>query len=168
MATPLRYVVSDSDLGPMLLAASDRGLCEIAFGDPEDLLRSRDRFADAEAAGASDRLRDWSGRLHSYLAGEPAALSDLPLDLAGSPFQLRVWQALRRLRAGETVTYGDLAGALGSRTGARAVARACAANRIALAIPCHRVVPKGGGAGGYRWGSSLKRRLLELEGVRLA
>lgn len=160
----IAYAVVTSPLGQLLVAATERGVCRIALGDDAaaldaDLRREfpaadirRDRVALSRAVSAVLR----------FLEGQEASL-DLPLDVQATAFQRRVWKALRRIPAGATRTYAEVARAIGSPTAARAVARACATNPTALVIPCHRVVREDGDLGGYRWGVARKRRLLALE-----
>jgi AraC family transcriptional regulator of adaptative response/methylated-DNA-[protein]-cysteine methyltransferase len=153
-----------SELGWMLMAASERGVCWLSFGDePEPLLlelrkaHPKTAFVDDEA-----RLRAWFEVVREHLL-LPRASLDLPLDIRGTAFQSRVWSALRAIPLGETRSYGALAASLGSPTATRAVASACARNRIALVIPCHRVVGSDGGLAGYRWGVQRKRKVLAAE-----
>ncbi|AEB10884.1 methylated-DNA--[protein]-cysteine S-methyltransferase [Marinithermus hydrothermalis] len=152
----LRYTSAASPLGPLFLVASRRGLVAVGWGEgvpvpPEARLERDD-------AG----LRAWLEALLRHLEVGEAAL-DLPLDLRATPFQWRVWRALRAIPYGETRTYQEVAVAIGAPSAVRAVARACAANPVALVIPCHRVVRADGGLGGYRWGVERKRALLERE-----
>lgn len=161
------HALADGTLGRILVAATARGLCLVAMGDDDGLLLEdlRRRFPAAT-------LRADGPAAHAMLptvlalAAEPGipAAADLPLDLRGTAFQLRVWQELRRIPAGETRTYAEVAAGLGQPTATRAVAGACAANPVALVVPCHRVVRSDGGLGGYRWGVTRKRALLDAEG----
>lgn len=153
-----------SELGWMLMAASDRGVCWLSFGDaPEPLL------AELRAAHPKAELVDDEARLHAWFESVrehlllPRPSLDLPLDIRGTAFQARVWEALRSIPLGETRSYGALAASLGSPTATRAVASACARNRIALVIPCHRVIGSDGGLAGYRWGVERKARVLAHE-----
>jgi AraC family transcriptional regulator of adaptative response/methylated-DNA-[protein]-cysteine methyltransferase len=160
----IAYGIVASALGPVLVAATDRGICHVALGaDAEQLARDlQAAFPAAELERADDRVESATSALVRYLAGTgpwPA----LPLDVRATAFQARVWTALRALAPGRITTYGELARALGDPRAARAVARACAANPIALLVPCHRVVGADGGLRGYRWGIERKRRLLDLE-----
>jgi len=150
--------------GKLLVAATDRGLCAVRWGG-----RSRDLVAElkSEFEGAffergGSALREPLEALVGYLAGE-RRFPRLPVDVQATAFQRRVWEAIRAIPEGETATYGELARSVGSPRAARAVAQACARNPVAVVIPCHRVVPKGGGTGGYRWGAQRKERLLRLE-----
>ena len=147
--------------GHLLVAATERGLCAVRMGDRVRDLESEltDEFANAELVRGDG---PFTQALLDYLRGLEA-LPPLPLDIRATAFQRRVWEALRALPIGSTVSYGDLARSIGAPRSARAVARACAQNPLALVIPCHRVVPKAGGTGGYRWGAERKRRLLRLE-----
>lgn len=151
-----------SPLGAMVLAATDRGLCALHFddGDPEGLLRRE--FPRAELAADPAAVAPWAAEVLAYLRGERTRL-DLPLDLHGTDFQRRVWEALRRIPYGETWTYAQVAQAIGRPQALRAVARACAANPLCLVIPCHRVIGASGALRGYRWGVARKRALLALE-----
>jgi AraC family transcriptional regulator of adaptative response/methylated-DNA-[protein]-cysteine methyltransferase len=155
-----------SELGWMLMAASDRGVCWLAFGDTPDALLDELRKAHPRAALVDDeaRLRTWFERVREHLLLPRAAL-DLPVDVRGTAFQSRVWQALRSIPLGQTRSYGALAAELGAPKSVRAVASACARNRVALVIPCHRVIGSDGGLAGYRWGVARKRRVLADEGA---
>ena len=149
--------------GLLLLAASDKGICALLFGDDEAALEQelRSRFAAADLHRDQAGLGDWLQAIVSQLE-EPQRATQLPLDLRGTAFQQRVWQALQQIPAGETRRYGELAATLGSH--ARAVARACASNPIGLLVPCHRVVGSQNALTGYRWGLARKARLLDREG----
>ena len=163
------FSISPCSLGSMLVAGTRRGICQVAFGDNEGelLARLEARFPFAAPERDEVRLKPWVERLLAYLDGETPRL-DVPLDVGGTRFQREVWAALRRIPRGRTRTYGEVARDVGRVRGARAVARACAANPVAVAIPCHRVVPAGGGTGGYAWGAARKRALLEREGATAA
>ncbi|MDR3376100.1 MAG: bifunctional DNA-binding transcriptional regulator/O6-methylguanine-DNA methyltransferase Ada [Ancalomicrobiaceae bacterium] len=160
----IRYAYGQSSLGLVLIASTDRGICAILLGDdPIELLRdleARFPLADLLAADA-----DTAARVAEVVAfvEHPSTGLDLPLDLRGTAFQLRVWQALRRIPAGTTVSYSDLARTIGDPSAVRAVAGACAANKLAVAVPCHRVVRSDGALSGYRWGLERKRELLKRE-----
>jgi len=160
----IHFAVGECSLGAVLVAASPRGICAISLGDdPDRLARDlQDRFPKAEFVGADPEFERLIARVVGFIEMPKLGL-DLPLDVRGTAFQLRVWEALRDIPAGTTVTYGDLARRLGSPKAARAVAHACAANPAAIAIPCHRVVRKDGVISGYRWGIERKRALLERE-----
>lgn len=160
----ISFAVADSYLGPVLVAATGRGVCAIEFGEGEGELRARlaARFHGAELAPGDAAFAATVGRVVAFLEA-PAAGLDLPLDIQGTAFQRRVWEALRRIPAGGTASYAEVAASVGQPGAARAVAQACAANRLAVAVPCHRVVRGDGAAGGYRWGAARKRALLERE-----
>jgi AraC family transcriptional regulator, regulatory protein of adaptative response / methylated-DNA-[protein]-cysteine methyltransferase len=160
----IRYTVAATALGSMLLAATERGVCAVSFGDDADALQAalRAEYPAADVDRDDAALGEWAAAIAEFAGGQTAAL-DLPLDLRATAFQLRVWRALREIPVGATRTYAEVAESIGQPSAARAVARACASNRVALAIPCHRVVPAAGGVGGYRWGSDRKRRLLDQE-----
>ncbi len=160
----IRFAVGECSLGAILVAATERGICAITLGDdPERLVRDlEDRFSRAELVGGDDAFEAIVARVVA-LVERPAEAHDLPLDLQGTAFQERVWEALRRIPCGETMSYAEIARAIGAPRGARAVARACASNPLAVAIPCHRVVRTDGSLSGYRWGIERKRRLLERE-----
>lgn len=167
----LRFSIVSSCLGEVLLAASHSGLCRVSLGDTRSSLRQElmQRFASAQCVEVDPPSHPWAGSVLALVNGEsredsallpPAAL---PLDLIGTPFQQRVWHTLREIPVGRTRTYADVATATGAPRAVRAVANACADNPIAVLIPCHRVVRKDGGLGGYRWGIERKRLLLERE-----
>ena len=165
MTTPsIAFTIRDTALGHLLVAASERGVCHVRFGESEaELEHALARELPSARLERDDaRLAGWAGALARAAAGEGDA-GEVPLDVAGSRFQRRVWDALRAIPRGRTLAYGDVAAALGAPHAARAVANACAANPVALAIPCHRVVPKSGGTGGYRYGAWRKRALLAGE-----
>ena len=158
------YAIVASAIGRVLVAATSRGICRVDIDTNDGALerRLREAFPLAQYDRSDDRLESATSCIVAYLANE-GPWPRLPLDVRASAFQLRVWEALRAIKPGTTTGYGELARAIGSPSAARAVARACASNPIALLIPCHRVVPAAGGAGGYRWGSRRKARLLEIE-----
>jgi AraC family transcriptional regulator of adaptative response/methylated-DNA-[protein]-cysteine methyltransferase len=160
----ITYTVMESFLGRLLLAASTRGICAILLGDNErDLLDAlRRKFPRADIQPDRTALRNQAEALLKGLNG-PSSFPTLPLDPQGTPFQKRVWQELRRIPRGERISYSELARRIGRPTAVRAVARACAANPVAILIPCHRVVRQNGEMGGYRWGVERKRLLLEKE-----
>ena len=160
----IRFALAECSLGAILVASSDRGVCAILLGDdPEALLRDlQDRFPQAELRGAELDYEETVARVIG-LVEAPGLGLDLPLDVRGTAFQQRVWQALREIPAGSTVSYAELARRIGVPTGARAVAGACAANPLAVAIPCHRVVRNDGALSGYRWGVERKQQLLDRE-----
>jgi AraC family transcriptional regulator of adaptative response/methylated-DNA-[protein]-cysteine methyltransferase len=153
-----------SPLGLLLMAATSRGLCFLQFGNSEvelmDLLQSE--FSAATIVHNAEPLANWIDDLAAYLSGG-AINPDMPIDMNGTTFQKAVWRYLRQIPAGQTRTYSQVAKEIGHPTAVRAVATACASNRIALAIPCHRVMRQDGSLGGYRWGLELKEKLLENE-----
>jgi AraC family transcriptional regulator of adaptative response/methylated-DNA-[protein]-cysteine methyltransferase len=161
------YTIVDSantSLGRLLVAATSRGVCAVAMGSSDtELTRALAREYPA-AAITTDAgvLARWTTSILAHLSGRTPRL-DLPLDVQATAFQWQVWQALAAIPYGETRTYSDVASSIGRPRAVRAVARACATNPVALAIPCHRVVPAAGGAGGYRWGVGRKKALLGLE-----
>ncbi|AMG46999.2 AraC family transcriptional regulator [Achromobacter xylosoxidans] len=160
----IRFAVGQCALGALLVAASDTGICEIALHeDPEQLVRNlQDRFKAARLIGADREFEQWMAAVVGFVENPSVGLH-LPLDVRGTAFQRRVWEALREIPVGTTVTYTDIAERIGSPRSVRAVARACATNSIALAIPCHRVVRTDGSLAGYRWGIERKRELIERE-----
>ena len=160
----IRFAVAACSLGALLVAATDKGICSILLGeDPELLVRDlQDRFPKAALAGAEPAFERTVAQVVAFVEAPRIGLA-LPLDLRGTVFQQRVWQALRQVPAGQTVSYAELARRLGMPQGARAVAGACAANPVAIAVPCHRVVRNDGAISGYRWGVERKRALLERE-----
>jgi len=158
---------AESAFGPLPLGATDQGVCFIGFGEARDALEGdlRARFPKARIKAASADISDFAKRAIAFVA-EPRAALDLPLDLRGTIFQRRVWEALRGIPFGSTTTYGALAAAMGEPKATRAVARACAQNPVSLAVPCHRVLGKDGDITGYRWGVGRKRALLAGEKKR--
>lgn len=162
--TTIRFALGQCSLGAILVAASERGICAIALGDDADVLlrELQERFPRAELIGGDAQFEGLVATVAGFVEAPHMGL-ELPLDLRGTAFQLRVWQALRDVPVGTTVTYTELARRIGAPAAVRAVASACAANPVAVAIPCHRVVRLGGGLAGYRWGVARKRSLLERE-----
>ncbi|HWU50705.1 MAG TPA: bifunctional DNA-binding transcriptional regulator/O6-methylguanine-DNA methyltransferase Ada [Asticcacaulis sp.] len=160
----IRFAIAQSSLGAVLVAESDKGVCAISLGDdPEGLTQAlQDRFPAARLTG-DDPAFDARVAQVVALVEAPRLGLDLPLDIRGTAFQQRVWQALRALRPGETLSYAELAQRLKAPRAVRAVAGACAANVLAVAIPCHRIVRSDGGLSGYRWGVARKAALLEKE-----
>jgi AraC family transcriptional regulator, regulatory protein of adaptative response / methylated-DNA-[protein]-cysteine methyltransferase len=160
------FAVGQCSLGSILVAATARGVCAILLGDdPEALGRHlQERFPTAQPCGSDQDFEPLLGRVISFVEA-PARGIDLPLDVRGTPFQQRVWQALRQIPPGSTASYTDIAQRLGVPQAARAVAQACAANILAVAIPCHRVVRHDGTLSGYRWGVQRKRMLLAREAL---
>jgi AraC family transcriptional regulator of adaptative response/methylated-DNA-[protein]-cysteine methyltransferase len=161
----IRFAVAQCSLGALLVATTAKGICSILLGDdPDALVRDlQDSFPKAELIGAEPAFEATVAQVVAFVEAPRIGL-DLPLDLRGTAFQQRVWQALRAIPAGRTVGYAELAAQLGMPQGARAVAGACAANPVAIAVPCHRVVRNDGSISGYRWGVERKRALLEREG----
>ena len=160
----IRFAVGECSLGSILVAASDKGVCAIQLGDdPDALVRElQDRFPRAQLIGADAAFEQLDARVIGFVEA-PAQGFDLPLDVRGTAFQQRVWQALRNIPAGSTASYAEIARRIGQPKAVRAVAQACASNAIAVAIPCHRVVRNDGALSGYRWGVERKRALLEKE-----
>jgi AraC family transcriptional regulator, regulatory protein of adaptative response / methylated-DNA-[protein]-cysteine methyltransferase len=167
VALTLKAAVATCSLGFVGIAMSERGLCALAFGDSAKAAHAavQSRFPKARLLEAG---RDLSGALARVVAlvEEPSGALDLPLDIRGTAFQERVWQALRRIPAGKTRSYGEIAKAIGRPSASRAVAQACGANKIAIAIPCHRVVASDGGVGGYAFGVKRKKELLAKEAAK--
>ncbi|MEZ5658734.1 MAG: bifunctional DNA-binding transcriptional regulator/O6-methylguanine-DNA methyltransferase Ada [Burkholderiaceae bacterium] len=161
----IRFAVGQCSLGALLVAATARGVCAISIGDdPQALIEElQGRFARAELIGDDAGFAAHVAQVAGLVDGRRDALN-LPLDIRGTAFQQRIWQALRDIPAGTTTTYSELAATLGMPRATRAVAAACAANTLAVAIPCHRVVRNDGSLAGYRWGIERKRALLEREG----
>lgn len=157
----IRFAVGQCTLGAVLVAASERGVCAILLGDEPELLVKdlQDRFKTARLIGADQYFEQWVAQVVGFIESPHLGLN-LPLDIRGTAFQQRVWQALRRVPAGQTVSYAELAERIGAPRAVRAVAGACAANPLAVAIPCHRVVRHDGAISGYRWGVERKRNLL--------
>ena len=160
----IRFAVGACSLGAVLVAATAKGVCAILLGDDPDALVHdlEDRFPRAELVGGDPEFESLVARVVGFVEA-PALGLDLPLDIRGTTFQHRVWHALREVPAGATATYGEIAERIGAPGAARAVARACASNPLAVAIPCHRVVRTRGGLSGYRWGVERKRALLDRE-----
>jgi AraC family transcriptional regulator of adaptative response/methylated-DNA-[protein]-cysteine methyltransferase len=163
----IRFAIAQCSLGAILVASTDKGICAILMGDDPDALARdlQDRFPRAELVGAEPEYDRLVAQVIGFVEAPEIGL-ELPLDVRGTAFQQRVWQALREIPAGRTVTYSELAELVGAPRGARAVAGACAANAIAVAIPCHRVVRNDGSISGYRWGVERKQALLEREGSK--
>jgi len=160
----IRFAVSDCSLGKILVAQSGRGVCAILFGDDATRLARdlKERLPKARLTEGDGKFRKLVSQVVRFIEAPGAGL-DLPLDVQGTAFQQKVWKALRKIPAGKTVSYADVARAIGAPKAVRAVAGACAANPVAVAIPCHRVVAKDGGLGGYHWGAERKRALLARE-----
>ncbi|HOU66331.1 MAG TPA: bifunctional DNA-binding transcriptional regulator/O6-methylguanine-DNA methyltransferase Ada [Thermomonas sp.] len=162
----IEFAIGESSLGAILVARSQRGVCAISLGDDADaLLRElQDRFPRAELIGGDPSFEALVAQVVGLIE-QPNLGIDLPLDVRGTAFQQRVWQALRQIPAGETASYAQIAQRIGSPKSVRAVAHACASNTLAVAIPCHRVVRSDGALSGYRWGVERKRELLSREGA---
>ncbi len=160
----IEFAIGDCSLGAILVARSQRGVCAISLGDDPDLLlrELQDRFPRAELVGGDAGFEQLVAQVVGLIE-QPNLGGELPLDVRGTAFQQRVWQALRRIPPGETASYAQIAQRIGAPTSVRAVAGACAANTLAVAIPCHRVVRGDGTLSGYRWGVERKRELLSRE-----
>jgi AraC family transcriptional regulator of adaptative response/methylated-DNA-[protein]-cysteine methyltransferase len=160
----IRFAVAECSLGCVLVAQSEKGICAILLGDdPEVLVNDlKQRFHAANLLGGDSDFEETVVRVISYVNAKNP-LMDLPLDIRGTAFQRRVWEVLRTIPAGQTLSYSEVAGRIGAPQACRAVAQACAANALAVVIPCHRVVRSDGGLSGYRWGVERKRALLERE-----
>jgi len=160
----INYTIAASPIGQILVAATDRGVCAVKIGDTKGELEAdlRDEFPAAVIERNDDELESTVAKVIEAISNSKAAV-DLPLDIRSTAFQRQVWEKLREIPYGETVSYGDVAKALGNPGAVRAVGRACATNPVALIIPCHRVVREDSSLGGYRWGLDRKKRLLELE-----
>ena len=160
----IRFAIGQSTLGAVLVAESGKGVCAILMGDdPQELIDDLEkRFPKAKLVGADRDFEDHIAEVIGFVEN-PGIGFHLPLDLRGTAFQQRVWQALREIPLGKTVSYSELAEKIGLPKSARAVAQACGANKIAVAVPCHRVVRHDGGISGYRWGVERKRELLKKE-----
>jgi AraC family transcriptional regulator, regulatory protein of adaptative response / methylated-DNA-[protein]-cysteine methyltransferase len=164
IAAMIRYTSSDSPLGRMLIAATERGICSIQFGrtDAELLAGLKREFPFAVRKQDDGGLQSWAEALLRHMDGKDLD-SALPLDIRATAFQRRVWTYLQSIPFGKTKSYSEVAKAIGQPTATRAVARACATNPVAVAIPCHRVVREDGSMGGYKWGIERKKTLLEME-----
>ncbi len=165
--TTIYFAIGDCFLGSILVAQSSKGVCAILMGDePGELLRDlQDRFPRAELKGGDQDFEQVIAQVISYIE-EPGQGLDLPLDIKGTSFQQRVWQALREIPPGQTRNYTDIGKKIGAPNAVRAVASACAANALAVVIPCHRVVRSDGSLSGYRWGVERKRTLIEREAAK--
>ena len=159
----IRYATAKTTLGPIMVAATPRGICMVEFGARSALVEQlHARFPNATLERADGQLDDWVRRVVEKI-DSPLLDAGLPLDIRGTAFQRRVWHALTRLAPGETLSYGELARRLQAPTSTRAVARACATNGIAVLVPCHRVVAADGALTGYKWGIERKHKLLARE-----
>ena len=164
--TEIRFAIGECSLGSILVAASERGVCAILIGDdPDELARDlQDRFPRAHLIGGDAKFEQLVAKVVGFVEA-PALGLDLPLDVRGTAFQQRVWQALREIPAGRTVSYSQIANRIGAPKAVRAVGAAIGANPLAVAIPCHRVIRNDGSLCGYRWGVERKRALIEREAV---
>jgi AraC family transcriptional regulator of adaptative response/methylated-DNA-[protein]-cysteine methyltransferase len=160
----IRFALGECSLGAILVAATDKGVCAIMLGDdPQALVRVfQDDFPNAQLVGGDNDFERIVAAVVGFVEGAPSEFK-LPLDVRGTAFQQRVWQALRDIPAGKTASYSEIAAKIGAPASVRAVAGACASNKIAIAIPCHRVVRTDGSLSGYRWGVERKRALLQRE-----
>lgn len=164
IAAPVRYTVTDSPFGRLLIAATDKGICAIQFADSDEELEHglKHEFPFAVRRRDDQAMRPWRQNLLRQMRGQKLN-SALPLDIQATAFQRRVWSYLQSIPFGATRSYGQVAEAIGQPTASRAVARACATNPVAVAIPCHRIIREDGDMGGYRWGADRKKALLEME-----
>ena len=160
----IQYTIVDSPVGRLLVAATERGVCAVCMGDSDSTVETvlAEDYPAAKLHRNDEGMKEWAGAFVKYFAGQSSPLK-LPLDVAGTAFQWKVWKKIQSIPYGKTATYGGIAGALGDPQASRAVARACATNPVALVIPCHRVIGKDGGLHGYRWGNERKLTLLNLE-----
>jgi AraC family transcriptional regulator of adaptative response/methylated-DNA-[protein]-cysteine methyltransferase len=166
----IRYTSTPTPLGQLLVAATARGICAVTLGDDDTELETRlvDEFPRARCERVDNGREEWLDAVIARIARElgwsdaPAPLMP-PIDIAATAFQWRVWDALTRIPAGTTLSYGELAAAIGHPKAARAIGRACGSNRLALIVPCHRIVREDGSIGGWRWGVERKRELLACE-----
>jgi AraC family transcriptional regulator of adaptative response/methylated-DNA-[protein]-cysteine methyltransferase len=160
----IRFAIGECSLGSILVAASEKGICAILLGDDPDALAHdlQDRFPKAQLIGGDREFERWMAQVVGFVEAPGVGL-ELPLDIRGTAFQQRVWRALSEVPAGATTSYSAIAKRVGAPKAVRAVAQACAANALAVAIPCHRVVRTDGALSGYRWGVERKRALLDRE-----
>jgi len=169
----ITWASRDTVLGPILMAATDRGVCFAQFGDNGDqlLAQLQREFPQAElqefGSNSSQQLDQWIDALNGYIQNKQPR-PELPLDLQGTAFQIKVWEFLLSLRDGDVISYSELAQAIDKPKAVRAAASACGANRVAVLVPCHRILRGDGGLGGYRWGLERKRALLDAERARRA
>ena len=159
----IQFAIVSSPLGRLLGAYTEKGVCAVAIGEDDQALEKslREQFPKADIRAAGSTINEWVSAIVRGIGGE--VNPSIPLDAQGSAFQWRVWKALQQIPRGTTLSYSEVAKAIGQPTAARAVARACATNPVALVIPCHRVVRDDGSLGGYRWGIEKKAELLEIE-----
>ncbi|HXF12969.1 MAG TPA: bifunctional DNA-binding transcriptional regulator/O6-methylguanine-DNA methyltransferase Ada [Terriglobales bacterium] len=164
IATPIRYSVTESPIGRMLIAATDKGICSIQFADSDEELEQglKQEFPFALRRRDDDGMATLAGQVVQRISGVESSAS-LPLDIQATAFQRRVWSYLQSIAFGKTRSYSEVAKAIRHPSAVRAVARACATNPVAIAIPCHRVLRANGDLGGYRWGMERKKALLEME-----
>jgi len=160
----IRFAIMNTQLGKLLVALTDKGVCSIQFGEGEEALERelRNQFSDASISRDHEGLSRATSKIAAYLQGSEVRL-DFPLDVQATAFQGRVWEALRQIPYGETRSYSQIAANVGNKRAIRAVARACATNPVSLVVPCHRVVQKNGSLAGYRWGVKRKAALLAAE-----
>lgn len=163
-STVIRFAIGKCSLGCVLIGLSDRGICAITLGDDADTLarHMQDRFPDAECTVNDQKLEHMVDAVIALVENPQAGL-DVPLDVQGTVFQKQVWALLAQIPCGQTATYAEIAERIGRPKASRAVAQACGANKIAVAIPCHRVIHSDGTLSGYRWGVERKAALLERE-----
>lgn len=166
MASQVHWMVAPTSLGPVLVAASEAGVCWLAF--ESGATRLRENFGGARLIERGEFVMRLLDSVVVAIEAPSGAMLDIPIDARGTPFQLRVWDALRAIPCGETRTYGDLAKDFGTPGAARAIGGANAANRIAVLIPCHRVIAADGALGGYAWGLEVKAELLSREGAAVS
>lgn len=160
----IRFATAPCELGVMLVAATERGVCSVMLGDSPASLEQmlREEFRAAQVVADSEAMATLLEQVLAAMTDHPAA-AEIPLDVRATAFQARVWQALREIPRGETRSYAELAQAVGQPSAVRAVARACATNPVAIALPCHRVIGSDGSLTGYRWGVGRKEKLLRME-----
>jgi AraC family transcriptional regulator of adaptative response/methylated-DNA-[protein]-cysteine methyltransferase len=160
----IKYITADCELGKILVARTPRGICSVTFGDSSEQLSAdlEHEFPNARISTGGDDLRSSVDAILKYIAGKSRRLV-LPLDLQATAFQMQVWDLLRQIPYGETRSYGEIAEQMGDKKKVRAIAQACARNRVALVIPCHRVISGDGKLAGYRWGIKRKEKLLAAE-----
>jgi AraC family transcriptional regulator of adaptative response/methylated-DNA-[protein]-cysteine methyltransferase len=164
----IRYCVTQCSLGPLLVAVTGRGVCAVEFVDSSQAAASmRARFPEARLESVGAEQLQWVSQVVAHV-DDPRAGADLPLDIRGTAFQTRVWRALARIPPGSTVSYAELARKIRAPASTRAVAAACASNKMAVVIPCHRVIGSSGKLTGYRWGLDRKRKLLQREGIKVS
>ncbi len=163
----IQYAIAPCPLGLVMVAGTARGICSVSFGAERSALEQqlRQDFPAATLAPPDPAFTAWVETIVNHLKQPSGIIEHLPLDIRGTAFQQRVWQALRQIPAGHTMSYADVADRIGQPSAARAVARACASNPVAVIIPCHRVLKKDGGLSGYRWGQERKQSLLKQEGA---